>query len=91
MTSSVLKTGEDASLNSGAPDSDLDEARAWVLHIQTKLVMESRMRGNAHVRFGGRSEETDWLKGQHRASLRPYSKSAAAGATCIGRSTAAVN
>ena len=37
MTSSPLRTGEDAPLNSGAPESDLDEARAWVLHIQTKL------------------------------------------------------
>jgi len=30
------------------------------------------MRGNAHIRFGGRSEETGWLRGQHRASLRSY-------------------
>jgi len=37
VTSSPLRTGEDAPLNSGAPESDLDEARAWVLHIQTKL------------------------------------------------------
>ncbi|HEY5477597.1 MAG TPA: group II intron reverse transcriptase/maturase [Tepidiformaceae bacterium] len=37
MTSSPLRTGEDAPPNSGAPDSDLAEARAWVLHIQTKL------------------------------------------------------
>lgn len=37
MISSVLKTGEDAALNSGAPGSDLDEARTWVLQIQTKL------------------------------------------------------
>lgn len=29
--------GEDAALNSAAPDSDLVEARAWVLQIQTKL------------------------------------------------------
>lgn len=37
MTSGTLRTGEDAPLNSGASDADLDEARAWVLHIQTKL------------------------------------------------------
>ena len=30
------------------------------------------MLGNGHVRFGERSEETDWPKGQHRASLRLY-------------------
>lgn len=29
------------------------------------------MRGNSHVRFGGRAEETDRLKGPHRASARP--------------------
>ncbi len=28
------------------------------------------MRGNSHVRFGGRAEETDRLKGWHRASVR---------------------
>jgi hypothetical protein len=36
------------------------------------VVMESRMRGDAHVRFGGRSEETGWPKCQYRALLRPY-------------------
>ena len=30
------------------------------------------MCGSAHVRFGGRSEETGWLRGQYRASLRSY-------------------
>ena len=30
------------------------------------------MPGNGHVRFGGRIEETDWWKRQHRASVRPY-------------------
>jgi hypothetical protein len=30
------------------------------------------MPGNGHVRFGGRAEETDWWKRQHRASVRPY-------------------
>lgn len=29
------------------------------------------MRGNAHVRFGGRAEETDAPKSTHRASVRP--------------------
>jgi len=29
------------------------------------------MRGNSHVRFGGRAEETDRPKGQHRAPVRP--------------------
>ena len=29
------------------------------------------MRGNAHVRFGGRAEETDALESTHRASARP--------------------
>ena len=38
-------------------------------HQLTELV-ESRMRGNSHVRFGGRAEETDRLKGRHRASVR---------------------
>ncbi len=28
------------------------------------------MRWKPHVRFGGRAEETDRLKGQHRASVR---------------------
>ena len=28
------------------------------------------MRGNSHVRFGGRAEETDPPKGRHRASAR---------------------
>ena len=29
------------------------------------------MRGNSHVRFGRRAEETDRPKGRHRASARP--------------------
>ena len=29
------------------------------------------MRGDAHVRFGGRAEETDRGKPRHRASVRP--------------------
>ncbi len=34
--------------------------------------MESRVRGNAHSRFGGRAEETGRAKSQYRASARPY-------------------
>ena len=30
------------------------------------------MRGNAHVRFGGRAGETDQPKGRHRAPARPH-------------------
>ena len=30
------------------------------------------MRGNAHVRFGGRGGETGWVKARYRASPRPY-------------------
>jgi len=30
------------------------------------------MRGNAHVRFGGRAGETERPKGRHRALVRPY-------------------
>ena len=30
------------------------------------------MRGNAHVRFGGRPEETESGEPDHRASGRPY-------------------
>ena len=30
------------------------------------------MRGNAHVRFGGRAGETERSKDRHRASVRPY-------------------
>jgi hypothetical protein len=35
--------------------------------------VESRVRGNAHARFGGRAGETDPPQGGHRASARPYS------------------
>ena len=35
-------------------------------------LVESRMPGNGHVRFGGRAEETDRWKRRHRASVRPY-------------------
>ena len=37
MTSSSSRTGEASPLNRDAPSTDLSEARAWVLHIQTKL------------------------------------------------------
>ncbi|MGH3973965.1 MAG: hypothetical protein ACRDS9_11690 [Pseudonocardiaceae bacterium] len=30
------------------------------------------MRGNTHVRCGGRIEETDREQSRHRASIRPY-------------------
>ncbi|MDT5013685.1 MAG: transposase, partial [Mycobacterium sp.] len=30
------------------------------------------MRGNSHVRFGGRPAETERPKGRHRAAGRPY-------------------
>ena len=63
----------------------LDEARSRVLGISLvrpdpvpshdergRVRHESRMRGNSHVRFGGRSGETDQPRGWHRASGRPY-------------------
>ena len=34
--------------------------------------VESRVRGNAHARFGGRAGETDPPQGGHRAPARPY-------------------
>lgn len=34
--------------------------------------MESRVRGDAHARFGGRVEETGEVKASYRASARPY-------------------
>jgi RNA-directed DNA polymerase len=37
VTSSSSRTGEGSPLNRDAPSADLIEARAWVLHIQTKL------------------------------------------------------
>jgi transposase len=36
------------------------------------MPVESRMRGNSHVRFGGRPAETERPKGRHRAAGRPY-------------------
>ena len=40
----------------------------------TGMPVESRMRGNMHVRFGRRLGETDRPKGQHRAPGRPNSE-----------------
>jgi RNA-directed DNA polymerase len=37
VTSTSFAAGEETTLNRDAPDGDLYEARAWVLHIQTKL------------------------------------------------------
>jgi hypothetical protein len=37
------------------------------------------MRGNTHVRFGGRAEETDRRKRRHRAPVRPYAALRAGG------------
>ena len=39
--------------------------------MSTGMPVESRMRGNAHVRFGGRLGETERPKGRHRAPSRP--------------------
>lgn len=36
------------------------------------MFMESRMRRNSHVRFGGRLRETDRQQRRHRARSRPY-------------------
>jgi hypothetical protein len=44
--------------------------------VAAKLV-ESRMRGDSHVRFGGRPAETDQPKGWHRAAGRPYCRAPA--------------
>ena len=40
----------------------------------TGMPVESRMRGNVHVRFGRRLGETDRPRGQHRAPSRPNSQ-----------------
>ena len=41
-------------------------------HAQRHGLVESRMRGNAHVRFGGRDEETGREQSRNRASCRPH-------------------
>src|SRR5512132_3369828 len=64
------RNGRRSLVNTGAPSTR-------VLRIQTAptptswRLVESRMRGDAHVRFGGRAEETDRPKDRHRASARP--------------------
>ncbi|MCA1697523.1 MAG: transposase [Actinobacteria bacterium] len=40
--------------------------------MNTGMPVESRMRGNSHVRFGGRPGETERPKRRHRAPRRPY-------------------
>ena len=39
---------------------------------QRQELVESRMLGDGHVRFGGRAGETDRPRGRHRAPVRPY-------------------
>src|SRR5262249_1089532 len=46
------------------------QQRRHDVQAQRREHVESRMRCKAHVRFGGRSEETGWPKGRYRASLR---------------------
>jgi len=43
------------------------------------------MRGNTHVRFGGRAGETERPKGRHRASVRPYYVKAHEGASVVSK------
>jgi hypothetical protein len=45
------------------------------------------MLGNGHVRFGGRTEETDQPKDRHRASVRPNHVKIRDGQVATGRST----
>ena len=40
--------------------------------MNTDTPVESPVRGNSHAGFGGRSAETERLKGRHRAPGRPY-------------------
>jgi hypothetical protein len=51
-------------------------------------LVESRMLGNGHVRFGGRVEERTSRKADTapRPDPTPMSRSPAAGHTCTGRS-----
>ena len=81
-------------MNTDAPWPSLDEAEARVLGIQTKLhrwanprpsaPVESRVRGNAHARFGGRAGETDPPQGGHRAPARPYTLAWLLGCSRLG-------
>ena len=43
------------------------------------------MRGNAHVRFGGRAGETGRSKGRNRASVRPYYEKVRQGARIVSQ------
>jgi len=43
------------------------------------------MRGNAHVRFGGRAGETERSRDRHRASVRPYYVKAHEGASVVSK------
>jgi hypothetical protein len=47
--------------------------------MTTGMPVESRMRGNVHVRFGRRLGETDRPRGQHRAPSRPNTQPQALG------------
>jgi len=40
--------------------------------MNTGTPVESPVRGDSHAGFGGRSAETEWPKGHHRAAGRPY-------------------
>ncbi len=52
------------------------------------MPVESRMRGDAHVRFGGRERETEPVKSGHRALSRPYiSRTMPATRTCSLKSS----
>jgi hypothetical protein len=60
-------------VNTDAPWPTAEQAEAWVLGIQTKLhqwhgLVESRMRGDTHVRFGGGGRGT---RSSERAIPRP--------------------
>ncbi len=51
--------GRRSSVNTGVLWPEPEWAESQVLRVQTKLhLVESRMRGDTHVRFGGRAEET---------------------------------
>ena len=65
-------------MNTSASWPEAKQARKRVLEIQAKLhrftrhLVESRMRGNAHVRFGGRAGETHVMYAAQGAPVRPY-------------------
>jgi hypothetical protein len=80
-------------VNTGASFPELVVARERVLHFQRKLhewasiehepldvLMESRVRGNSHARFGGRRRGNHRLKSRHwRLAADPASRSAEPG------------